>query len=73
MKQIISIIQIATALLIIILTLVQDRGEGLSSTFGGEGGGFQQGRRGIEKIMHWTTIAGLIVFAATSVANLFIR
>lgn len=72
MKTILSIAQLVIALGLIVLVLLQDRGEGLSETFGGGGGGFSQSRRGFERITYVVTIIGLVLFAGISLANLLI-
>jgi protein translocase SecG subunit len=72
MKTIVSIIQLVTAAALVILVLLQDRGEGLSETFGGGGGGFSVRRRGLEKIVYIATIASIVIFAVTSLANLLL-
>jgi len=72
MKTILTIVQLVVALVLIILVLLQDRGEGLSETFGGGGGSGTFVRRGFERISHIATIVGIIIFAATSLANLLL-
>jgi preprotein translocase subunit SecG len=74
MSTIIKIAQLVISVGLIILVLLQEKGTGVSETFGGgTGSGFYQHRRGLEKIMFIVTIVALILFAATSLANLFIR
>lgn len=65
-----SIIQIATSLLLIILILLQERSSGLSGIFGGEGGGFYQTRRGLEKIIFVGTIVLAITFMTLALLGL---
>jgi len=72
METVLSIAQLVIALILIVLVLIQDRGEGLSETFGGGQGGFSHGRRGIERITYVATIVGLVLFAIISLANLLI-
>jgi len=50
--------------------LLQERSAGLSGIFGGEGGGFYQTRRGLEKIIFVSTIVLLIVFVGLAVFQL---
>jgi preprotein translocase subunit SecG len=74
MSTIIKISQLVISVGLIILVLVQEKGTGVSGTFGGgTGAGFYQHRRGLEKLMFIITIVALILFAAISLANLFIR
>ena len=56
----IQIIQIILALTIVVLILLQVKGGGLGSIFGGDGGVYRT-RRGVEKTIYQATI-GLSVF-----------
>ena len=67
----ITIGQLATALIVIILILLQERTSGAGGLFGGGGGGeFYQRRRGVERILFITTIATAILFTLLSILNL---
>lgn len=72
LKNIIEIIQIVVAVLVMILILLQERGSGLGEAFGdaASGGNFQ--RRGPEKAIFFATIAGVVIFIASSIATLLI-
>lgn len=61
-----SIIQIIVSLLLIIAILLQERSSGLSGVFGGDSE-FYHTRRGLEKIVFWSTIVLVIAFGALSV------
>ncbi|MDP2934185.1 MAG: preprotein translocase subunit SecG [bacterium] len=65
MEKIIDIIQIVVSVLLIGSILFQQRGAGLSSTFGGEGGVYFK-KRGMEKILFVATIilAGIFILSA---------
>ena len=63
----IAIIQIAIAIILVVLILLQERSAGLSGIFGGEGGGYYQTRRGLEKIVFVSTIVLAIIFVALAV------
>jgi protein translocase SecG subunit len=63
----ITIIQSIIAIVLIFLILLQERSSGLSGIFGGEGGGFYQARRGLEKVIFWATIALIILLLAVSI------
>lgn len=67
-----AIAQLIVAILLIILILLQERSSGLSGILGGDAGGnsFYQTRRGLEKIVFWTTIILAAAFAILSLANL---
>ena len=56
-------LQIIVSILLVTLILLQERSAGLGGIFGGEGGGFYQTRRGLEK----TIFKGTIVLAAAFV------
>lgn len=67
---ILPILQIALAVILIALILLQERSSGLSGIFGGEGGGFYQARRGIEKIVFRSTIAVAFLFLGVAILQL---
>ena len=62
---IISIAQIVVSILLIIAILLQEKSSGLSGVFGGSGE-FYHTRRGLERIIFWSTIVLVIAFAALS-------
>lgn len=66
----ISIIQIILAVAIITLILLQERSSGISGLLGGEGGGYYQARRGVEKVIFYSTIALVIIFVCLAVYRL---
>jgi protein translocase SecG subunit len=66
----IAIAQIVVSIIVIILTLLQDRSSGASGVFGGDGGAVYQQRRGFEKLIFIATIFFTILFAALSVLAL---
>ncbi|MDP3770175.1 MAG: preprotein translocase subunit SecG [Candidatus Sungbacteria bacterium] len=72
MLTIINITQIIVSLLLIIGILMQQRGGGLSSVFGGEGSVYRT-RRGIEKTVFIATIILAILFLVTAFLNIFLR
>lgn len=73
MQPILQIIQIAVAVALIVLILLQQRGTALGSSFGGgEGGGFYSTRRGIQKKIYWATIIAAIAFIVLAIVNLVI-
>jgi protein translocase SecG subunit len=65
MERILNIIQIVISALLVVSILLQQRGAGLSSTFGGEGGVYFK-KRGMEKILFIASIvlAGLFILSA---------
>jgi len=65
---IIEIIQITSAILLIIAILLQNRGAGLGAAFGGEGNVYRT-KRGLEKILFIATIILSIIFLCTALFN----
>ena len=61
-----EIAQLILAILVIISILLQQQGSGLGAAFGGEGN-FYRSKRGLEKVLFYSTI-GLIVLFIASVA-----
>jgi len=61
----IQIIQVILAITLIALVLLQVKGGGLGSIFGGSGGVYRT-RRGIEKTMHQVTIGLSLLFFIVS-------
>lgn len=72
MKNLLLASNIVLSLVIVTLILIQGRGAGLGSAWGGGGEMFQT-RRGIEKVTLRLTVFLIIVFFAISIANLFIK
>ncbi|OGH42436.1 MAG: preprotein translocase subunit SecG [Candidatus Levybacteria bacterium RIFCSPLOWO2_02_FULL_36_8b] len=66
---IISVIQTISAVLLIVVILLQMQGSGLSASFGG-GGEFYRSKRSVEKLLIWATIALSVMFAVLSVVLL---
>ena len=55
MTQILAYVQIIISVLLIFSILLQNRGSGLSATFGGDFGGFYT-KRGIEKFLYIASV-----------------
>lgn len=72
MKTVITFVQFGSALFLIIAILLQQRGTGLSLTFGGEGNVYRT-KRGVEKILFITTILIALLFFASSLGAVFIK
>jgi len=66
----IPILQVIISVIIVVLILLQERSAGLSGIFGGEGGGFYQTRRGLEKIIFVSTIILLAAFVGLALFQL---
>ncbi len=69
MKPVIYLIQIVLAILLIVVILIQQKGAGLGSTFGGELS-FYRTKRGAEKLLFYLTIALVFLFVASSILGL---
>lgn len=71
MQTFLEISQIVLSVLLILAILSQQRGTGLSATFGGSGG-FYVSKRGAEKVLFNATIILGILFVANALAFLFV-
>ncbi|HTK05310.1 MAG TPA: preprotein translocase subunit SecG [Candidatus Eisenbacteria bacterium] len=71
MKTYLTIAQIAVSTLLIVAILLQSRGTGLGSTFGGEGNVYRT-KRGVEKILFRSTIVFAVVFLGLALATIII-
>ncbi|MBU1118516.1 preprotein translocase subunit SecG [Patescibacteria group bacterium] len=69
---ILTIIQVVISVVLIGLILVQNKGTGLSSSFGGEGNVYST-KRGAEKSVFMATIVCAALFVGLSIAHLFIQ
>lgn len=70
MKNFINFVNIIIALIIVFLILIQGKGAGLGSAWGGSGEMYQT-RRGFEKLTFRLTVIFIIIFFILSVLNLF--
>ena len=68
---IIAIIQIILSALIITLILLQERSSGMSGLMGGSGEGYYQARRGMEKLVFYSTIVLSVVFVVLAIYQLY--
>lgn len=71
MIKIISISEIVVSILLIISILLQSRGAGLSSTFGGDFGGYHS-KRGFEKFLTRFSVFLAVIFIGLAIATLLI-
>jgi protein translocase SecG subunit len=72
MLKIVNIGEIVVAVLLIISILLQNRGAGLSSTFGGDFGGYYS-KRGFEKFLVYFSVFLSAIFIILAVASLFLN
>lgn len=71
MKPIISLFQIILAVLLILIIIIQQKGTGLGSTFGGDLS-FYRTKRGAEKMIFNLTIILAFLFIALSIIGLIV-
>ncbi len=71
MQKIISLLEIITSSLLIIAILLQNRGAGLSGTFGGSFGGYYA-RRGFEKFLVISSIILSVLFIILAIIGFVI-
>lgn len=69
MKPVISLLQIILGILLILVIIVQQKGSGLGSTFGGELS-FYRTQRGAEKLLFYATIVLAVIFIILSLIGL---
>lgn len=70
---ILSIVHIVISVLLMAAVLVQNKGAGLSQTFGGATSGAPKIKRGPEKFIHYATITLGVLFVGLGIVNLFIQ
>ncbi|MFA7245387.1 MAG: preprotein translocase subunit SecG [Candidatus Magasanikbacteria bacterium] len=70
-NQILNIVQIVLAVLLILVILLQQKGSGLGSAFGGSGTVYTT-RRGLDKVLYQATIVISILFFILAIANLIV-
>jgi len=68
MREILPLVQIVVSIALVILILLQQRGQALGSAFGGEGG-FYATKRGIQKKIFWATVVFGALFIILALLN----
>jgi preprotein translocase subunit SecG len=71
MKNILTIVQVVTGILMVVFILMQQRGATLGNAFGG-GSSVYRSRRGVEKWLFYASILAAIIFLGTTFATLLI-
>jgi protein translocase SecG subunit len=71
MLKIVNISEIVIAIALTISILIQNRGAGLSSTFGGDFGGYYS-KRGFEKFIVFFSSALAIIFVVLAIISLIL-
>lgn len=69
MKPVVSLIQIIVGVLLIVVIIIQQKGSGLGSTFGGDLG-FYRTKRGAEKLLFYTTFVLSAIFILLALIGL---
>ncbi len=67
-----KLFQLIVSVLLILVILFQDKGVGLSATFGG-GGEFYKSKRGIDKFLFYITIVLASLFVVNAVVFIFVK
>lgn len=65
-----AIFQIVVSVLLIGAILLQQKGTGLSATFGGGDGNVYRTRRGLERIIFYATIVLIVLLLASAILNI---
>ena len=63
--------QIIVSVLLTVSILLQNRGAGLSASFGGDFGGYYT-KRGMEKFLNWAAIALAVIFIGLAITNIYL-
>ncbi|MBI2337748.1 preprotein translocase subunit SecG [Candidatus Daviesbacteria bacterium] len=69
MKSIVSVIQIVLGILLILVIIIQQKGSGLGTSFGGDMS-FYRTKRGAEKMLFYATIGIAVAFIIFSLIGL---
>ena len=69
MNNILTFVQILISALLVIAVLLQQKGAGLGSAFGGDSGNIYSTRRGAEKILFYATTILAVLFIAIAVVR----
>ena len=68
MSDFLPLAQIVVSIALVILILLQQRGQALGSAFGGEGG-FYATKRGVQKKIFWATVVFGALFIVLALLN----
>jgi preprotein translocase subunit SecG len=72
LENILLVIQIVVAIALVTFILLQSKGSGVGSAFGGETVVYRS-RRGVEKMLHYATILTTVVLILTSMVSVILR
>lgn len=71
LEQILIWVQLVVSVLLAVSILLQNRGAGLSASFGGDFGGYYT-KRGMEKFLYGATIVLATVFLGLAIVNIYL-
>lgn len=71
MAELLTIFQTIVSILLVLAILTQNRGTGLSATFGGSGD-FYVEKRGAEKVLYNATLVFAALFVGIAIAHIFV-
>lgn len=69
MKQVFNYITLVSAIIMIVMILLQTRGSSLGATFGGDGNVYRS-KRGAEKLVYNLTIVSAVVFVLSVILSI---
>lgn len=74
METVLSILQVISAVLLLAVVMIQEKGSGIGEALGGSAGGssFETTKRGAEKVLSYATVVILAVFIALSLVLNFL-
>jgi protein translocase SecG subunit len=64
-------VQLVVSVLLAVSILLQNRGSGLSASFGGDFGGYYT-KRGMEKFLYWGSVVLATLFLGLAIANIYL-
>jgi len=70
-SKIITVLQVIISILLVASILIQAKGVGLGSTFGGEGS-FYRSKRGVEKLLVYATVLLATIFFIVSLIGVLL-
>lgn len=71
--QVLTILQIVLSIVLVVSILMQSRGSGLGTVFGGSSGGAYRSKRGVEKLLQNITIVTGILFGLNALAIFYLN
>lgn len=72
MKSLFNIITVISAVLMILTILIQNRGQSLGASFGGDSG-YYRSKRGAERVLYNATIVLAVIFVLSIILSLLAK